>query len=276
MVSGRLHHRRRRRPRRSARRSASSRTPTTAAPRAATSSTTCAAELIKRSTASSACSRGGLKVYTTIDLGCSRLARQAIADRLPPGDPSAALVTDRSRQRLHPRDGLVGDYADSKFNLAAAGAPPAGLDVQGDRPDGRARARASTRTRRPTSRTPLQPGWMPAPRPARADRRPLLPRHDSPLERRSSPPTTPSTRSSAPTSGPRSVARRPTTWASRRTSTAIPPRRSAASRDGVSPLEMARRLRDDRRRRLAQQADRDPKVVFPDGHVDAARQAASA
>jgi penicillin-binding protein 1A len=66
--------------------------------------------------------RGGLKVYTTIDLKLQRLARQSIANRLAnPGDPSAALVS------MNPRNGHIlamassQQYATSKFNLAAQG-----------------------------------------------------------------------------------------------------------------------------------------------------------
>src|SRR3954468_23986351 len=66
--------------------------------------------------------RGGLKVYTTIDLKLQRLARQAMANRLAnPGDPAAALVS------IDPRNGHIlamatsEQYANSKFNLAAQG-----------------------------------------------------------------------------------------------------------------------------------------------------------
>ena len=66
--------------------------------------------------------QGGLRVYTTIDLGLQQTARKAIAGRLPnPGDPSAALVS------MDPKTGYIkamassGDYAASKFNLAAQG-----------------------------------------------------------------------------------------------------------------------------------------------------------
>ena len=66
--------------------------------------------------------KGGLKVYTTVDLKLQREARKAIASRLPnPGDPSAALVS------MNPHNGYIkamassGDYSASKFNLAAQG-----------------------------------------------------------------------------------------------------------------------------------------------------------
>src|SRR4051794_3965402 len=64
--------------------------------------------------------RGGLKVYTTIDLKLQRLARTAMANRLAnPGDPAAALVS------IDPRNGHIlamatsQQYGTSKFNLAA-------------------------------------------------------------------------------------------------------------------------------------------------------------
>lgn len=64
--------------------------------------------------------RGGLRVYTTINLKWQKLARAAIAGRLnQPGDPSAALVS------IDPRNGHIlamassARYGTSKFNLAA-------------------------------------------------------------------------------------------------------------------------------------------------------------
>jgi penicillin-binding protein 1A len=66
--------------------------------------------------------RGGLKVYTTVDLKWQQIARAAIAKELPyPGSPSAALVA------IDPQTGYVRamassqDYGQSKFNLAAQG-----------------------------------------------------------------------------------------------------------------------------------------------------------
>ena len=63
---------------------------------------------------------GGLRVFTTVDLKLQQAARRAIANRLPvPGDPSSALVS------IDPKTGYIkamassGDYAESKFNLAA-------------------------------------------------------------------------------------------------------------------------------------------------------------
>jgi penicillin-binding protein 1A len=64
---------------------------------------------------------GGLVVHTTIDLAKQRKAREAIASQLGDVGPSSALVT------INPRNGYIlsmassGDYADSKFNLAAQG-----------------------------------------------------------------------------------------------------------------------------------------------------------
>jgi penicillin-binding protein 1A len=66
--------------------------------------------------------KGGLRVYTTINLSLQHLARQAMADRLSaPGDPSAALVS------IDPHNGHIVamassvPYTQSKFNLAAQG-----------------------------------------------------------------------------------------------------------------------------------------------------------
>src|SRR4051812_5334495 len=66
--------------------------------------------------------KGGLRVYTTIDLRLQKLARQAIANRLAnPADPAAALVS------IDPANGHIlamassQKYANSKFNLAAQG-----------------------------------------------------------------------------------------------------------------------------------------------------------
>jgi penicillin-binding protein 1A len=66
--------------------------------------------------------RGGLTVYTTIDLHKQYLARRAIAEILDePGDPAAAIVT------IHPANGYIETMAESKsyeesqFNLAAEG-----------------------------------------------------------------------------------------------------------------------------------------------------------
>lgn len=66
--------------------------------------------------------RGGLRVYTTANLKLQQAARRAITGRLPnPGDPSSALVS------IDPKTGYIkamassGDYAASKFNLAAQG-----------------------------------------------------------------------------------------------------------------------------------------------------------
>jgi penicillin-binding protein 1A len=66
--------------------------------------------------------RGGLRVFTTVDLKLQKLARQSIASRLPnPDDPSAALVS------IDPKTGYIkamassSDYGKSKFNLASQG-----------------------------------------------------------------------------------------------------------------------------------------------------------
>ncbi len=66
--------------------------------------------------------QGGLKIYTTIDLGYQNKARNAIATELnQPGDPAAAVVT------INPKNGYVqamaqsATYDQSKFNLAVQG-----------------------------------------------------------------------------------------------------------------------------------------------------------
>jgi penicillin-binding protein 1A len=71
--------------------------------------------------------RGGLKVYTTIDLHMQELAHKAIAEILnEPGDPSSAIVT------INPHDGYIeamaqsGNYSESQYNLAAEGHRQAG------------------------------------------------------------------------------------------------------------------------------------------------------
>ena len=67
--------------------------------------------------------------------------------------------------------------------------------------------------------------------------------------------------------GPRRSSRPPTTWASRRTSTAIRLRRSAASPRRLSARD-GQRLRDDRLRWHPQPAERDHEGEFPDGRSE--------
>jgi penicillin-binding protein 1A len=66
--------------------------------------------------------KGGLKVYTTVDLDLQKAARKAIAGQLyQPGDPSSAIVS------IDPRTGYIramassGKYGKNKFNYAAQG-----------------------------------------------------------------------------------------------------------------------------------------------------------
>ena len=65
--------------------------------------------------------RGGMRVYTTIDLKKQQAARSAIAGRLAGVGPSAAVVT------IDPKNGEIlamassADYAEAKYNLAAQG-----------------------------------------------------------------------------------------------------------------------------------------------------------
>lgn len=71
--------------------------------------------------------RGGLKVYTTINLHMQELAKKAITGLLDePEDPSSAIVT------INPHNGYIeamaqsGTYAQSQYNLAAEGHRQAG------------------------------------------------------------------------------------------------------------------------------------------------------
>jgi penicillin-binding protein 1A len=106
--------------------------------------------------------RGGLKVYTTINLHMQELAHKAIAEVLDePEDPSAAIVT------IDPHNGYIeamaqsGTYAQSQYNLAAEGHRQAGstfkaIDL----------AEALSRGVDPNSTYyvshTLTPGWLPA------------------------------------------------------------------------------------------------------------------
>jgi penicillin-binding protein 1A len=105
--------------------------------------------------------RGGLKVYTTINLHMQELAKKAIAQVLyAPEDPSAAIVT------INPHNGYIeamaqsGTYAQSQYNLAAEGHRQAGstfkaIDL----------AEALSRGIDPNSTYyishTLSPGWLP-------------------------------------------------------------------------------------------------------------------
>jgi penicillin-binding protein 1A len=70
--------------------------------------------------------RGGLKIYTTIDLDKQEQARQAIRNYLGDGGPSAAIVS------IDPRNGYIramassGSYGSNQYNLAAQGRRQAG------------------------------------------------------------------------------------------------------------------------------------------------------
>jgi 1A family penicillin-binding protein len=76
--------------------------------------------------------RGGLRVYTTIDLTLQRYAEEAIADTLDQtGDPSAAMCA------VDPRSGeikaMVGgkDYSELQYNIAAQGGRQPGSSFKG-------------------------------------------------------------------------------------------------------------------------------------------------
>src|SRR3954468_2812454 len=134
--------------------------------------------------------KGGLRVYTTIDLRLQKLARQAIANRLADPAPPAAALAGRPPaprpagggagdhpppQRPHPRDGLVPEVRKLDVQPRGAGQAPAGIDVQGHGADGRAAS-----GRRPqgddvhVQAPALQGPAVGADR--RPDRRPRLPR----------------------------------------------------------------------------------------------------
>jgi penicillin-binding protein 1A len=106
--------------------------------------------------------KGGLKVYTTINLNMQRLARKAIAEVLnEQGDPAAAIVT------LNPHNGDIEamaeseSYEQSQYNLAADGHRQPGSTFKAiDLAD------ALTRGIDPYSTDyfshTLEPGWLPA------------------------------------------------------------------------------------------------------------------
>ena len=80
--------------------------------------------------------KGGLKIYTTIDLRKEALARQAIlAHEGGPGQPSAGPGVGQSRQRPHPGDRVLLELQPDELRLRHPGPPPAGLLVQGVRAD---------------------------------------------------------------------------------------------------------------------------------------------
>ena len=90
--------------------------------------------------------RGGMSIYTTIDLKMQRKAREAISSVLSfPNAPKSAIVTVDPRNGKHPRDGVVGVLRADEVQPRRAGPPPAGLDVQDHGPHGRAVARRLAR-----------------------------------------------------------------------------------------------------------------------------------
>ena len=183
--------------------------------------------------------QGGLRVYTTIDLKKQQEARTAISNKLAGVGPSSAIVT------IDPRNGYIkamassADYGQSKFNLAAQGHRQPGSTFkvmalmaalrEGVDPD-----RTHYVSRSPTviSDTPWGPiksrptaAGAPA---ASASRRATLKSDNSVYIQL------------ALDLGPEKVKKTArTTSASARSSGPTRPRRSAASSDGVSPLEMA-------------------------------------
>ena len=65
--------------------------------------------------------KGGLRVYTTIDLAKQKAARDAISNRLAGVGPSSAIVTLDARSGEIEAMASAGDYSASVFNLAAQG-----------------------------------------------------------------------------------------------------------------------------------------------------------
>jgi penicillin-binding protein 1A len=118
-------------------------------------------QLVKRY-GTKAVERGGLKVYTTIDLNKQRLARKAIAEVLDEaGDPAAAIVT------LDPHNGDIEamaeseSYEQSQYNLAADGHRDPGSTFKAiDLADALSRGIDPNSTYY-VSKT-LEPGWLPA------------------------------------------------------------------------------------------------------------------
>ena len=71
--------------------------------------------------------KGGLKIYTTIDLDKQKAARAAMKGQLTvQRRPVVGDRVDRPAQRLHPRDGVVAQLRHVKFNYAAQGHRQAG------------------------------------------------------------------------------------------------------------------------------------------------------
>ncbi len=106
--------------------------------------------------------KGGLKVYTTIDLNMQREARNAIAEILDePGDPASAIVT------INPHNGDIEamaeseSYDQSQYNLASEGHRQAGSTFKAI-----VLADALSRGVDPNSTYylshTLTPGWLPA------------------------------------------------------------------------------------------------------------------
>ena len=157
------------------------------------------------------------------------------------------------------------NYGDSKFNLAAAGQAPARLDVQGDRPDGRAAARAWTSTR---PRYVSKSAELHRPGDRGADRRPRRPTgHESSGPRRCSRRRCCLRQHGLPAARPRP---RPQDGHPDRARHGHhqPPRRLPGRGAGRPDLRRlaagdGARLRDDQRRRQAHQADLDHQGRLP-------------
>ncbi len=194
-----------------------------------------------------------------------RLARKAIAEVLnEPEDPASAIVT------INPANGDIEtmaeseSYEKSQYNLAADGHRQPGSTFKAI-----VLADALCKGVDPNSTIydshKLNKGWLPEEPELRSRRlrRRVLNRPEQPRPGDAAPPTTPSTRSWPPTWARNRSPRWPTSWASRRTCSGNPaagPRRPQARRDAAGN---GGRLRDLRRRRRAQQPDRDHQGRLP-------------
>ena len=158
--------------------------------------------------------RGGLKVYTTIDLHKQYLARRAISEILDePGDPAAAIVT------IDPANGYIEtmaesrSYEESQFNLAAEGYRQPGSTFKAiDLAEALTRG-VDPETTYYVSHT-LAKGWLASdPGMGSAHVRGRIPRQGhQPRPGDARPPTTPSTRSSPLTWARRASRKWPTSW----------------------------------------------------------------
>jgi len=211
--------------------------------------------------------RGGLRVYTTIDLRLQRLARASMDGTLGSPDRSAAIVT------IDPRTGWIkamassSRYGDSKFNLASQGHRQAGSTFKvmvlmtalerGVDPD------TTTYTSRP-----LLPGWLPS----ATDYEVQTYDHSYPGSMNLLRATLRSDNSVYAQLdadlGPDNVARTARKMGITSPLHGYPAEGLGGLTNGVSPLEMARAYATIASGGYRYDVTAIRKVVFPDGHVD--------